>query len=240
MWATSCELQAASFKLRASSSKLKAESSILEARRSPLSLPLASTLQYKAGMASLHRHAEDNLRYIRSTMERAGAFTAVPGWGGSLMGAVGLLAAFAASRQETPQRWLAAWLIAAVLAVIIGGAAVLMKSRAAGVPFLSRPARQFALSFSPPIFVGALLTVVLADRGAWELLPAVWLLLYGTAVITGGTFSVPAVPVMGVLFLFLGALALFAPSGWGDPLLAIGFGVLHVLFGALIAWRYGG
>ena len=189
---------------------------------------------------SLHQAAADNLRYIRSTMERAGAFTNVPGWGGALMGVVGLAGAFAASRQQTPQRWLIAWSLAAVVAVLIGSAAVLVKSRASGVPFLSKPARQFALSFAPPVFVAALLTLVLADRGSYDLLPAIWLLLYGTAVITAGTFSVRIVPMMGVLFLFLGVIALFAPAAWADPLLAAGFGVLHVIFGVVIARRYGG
>jgi hypothetical protein len=189
---------------------------------------------------SLHRAAADNLRYIRSAMERAGAFTAVPGWGGVLMGLVGLGGAFVASRQPDSQRWLLAWVVAALLAVLIGGAAVLVKSKAAGVPFLSRPARQFALSFAPPVFVGALLSAVLYDRGSFDLLPGVWLLLYGTAVITAGTFSVRVVPFMGAIFLLLGVIALFGPAAWGDLLLGAGFGVLHIVFGAIIARRYGG
>ena len=190
--------------------------------------------------APLHAHAAENLTYIRDAMEKAASFTAVPGWGGVAMGLTGLAAAIIAYAQPTPAAWLATWLGTAVLASVIGILAVLIKSRAAGVPFLSRPARQFALSFSPAILTGALLTAAFYQAGLVSFLPGVWLLLYGAAVVAAGTFSIPVVPLMGVLFLFLGAVALFTPPLVGQVCLAAGFGVLHIVFGVVIARRYGG
>ncbi|MEP6744529.1 MAG: hypothetical protein ABJB33_03455, partial [Gemmatimonadota bacterium] len=59
-------------------------------------------------------------------------------------------------------------------------------------------------------------------------------------VITAGAFSVRAVPLMGVGFMVLGAIALLAPAIRGDLLLAAGFGGLQIIFGVLIARRHGG
>jgi hypothetical protein len=105
---------------------------------------------------------------------------------------------------------------------------------------MDAPAKRFALSFAPPMLVGALLTVALVRAGLPGALPGVWLLLYGAGIVTGGTFSVPVVPVMGLSFMGAGAAALFAPAGWGDAIMAAGFGGLHLLFGFIIARRHGG
>ena len=189
---------------------------------------------------SLHEHAAENLVFIRDAMERAGSFTAVPGWGGVVMGLTGVAAAIIAAGQETPQAWLVTWVAAAVVASAVGLVAILLKSREAGVPFLSRPARQFAFSYSPAILAAALITAALVRAGLHSFLPGVWLLLYGAAVVAGGTYSVRIVPLMGMLFFFLGAIALFSSRLIGDISLGVGFGALHIIFGAIIARRHGG
>ena len=188
----------------------------------------------------MHEHAIESIRYIRDTMERSAAFTAVPGWGGFVMGCSALAAAVVASRQTSIDAWLAVWLLEGALAIAIGVFAVRRKMRAAHMSLQSGPARKFLFSFLPPLGVGAILTLVLIRAGFINAIPGVWLLLYGTGVVTGGAFSVPAVPVMGFCFMAEGALALFAPITWRDSLLAAGFGGLHMLFGAIIARRYGG
>lgn len=189
---------------------------------------------------SLQTHAMDNLRLIRETMERAASFTAVPGWGGVAMGFSALAAAAIASRQPTLERWLATWLLEAACAMTLAVLAIRRKARAAQVPVISAPARRFVLSFAPPLAVGGLLTAVLYRAGVPSPIPGVWLLLYGTGVVTGGAFSVRVVPVMGLCFMTLGAVALFCPFAWGTAFLAAGFGGLHLIFGIVIARRYGG
>ncbi len=184
--------------------------------------------------------AMDNLRYIRETMESAGAFTAVPGVGGVIMGVTALLAAVLASRQISTEMWLGTWLTEAVLAFGIGALAMTRKARAARTPVLFGPTRKFALSLAPPIAVAALLTIVLYRAGLTGAIPAMWLLLYGAGVVTGGAFSVKIVPVMGLCFMSEGAIALFCPASWGNAFMAAGFGGIHILFGIIIAWRYGG
>ncbi len=188
----------------------------------------------------LHTHAMDNLRYIREAMERAGSFTAVPGWGGVAMGVVALAAGAVAGGQREPAAMLGVWLIAGVAAAAIGVATTLWKARRAEAPVLSGPARKFALGFAPPVAAGAALTLALYQAGMLWLIPGVWLLLYGTAVVAGGVFSVRPVPAMGLCFMAAGAAALFGPAEWGNWFLTAGFGGIHIVFGVLIARRYGG
>lgn len=188
----------------------------------------------------IHTHAIENLRYIREMMERSGSFTAVPGWGGVAMGVTALGAAFAAARSANPLAWLGVWIAEAVLALAIGAWSVYRKTRATGEELFSAPLRKFALSFAPPLVAGALLSVVLFRAGVQQALPGTWLCLYGAGIVAGGAFSVRVVPVMGMCFLGLGAVALFLPAAWGDAALAVGFGGLHIAFGIVIARRYGG
>ncbi len=189
---------------------------------------------------ALHDRAMDNLKFIRETMERASSFTAVPGWGGVLMGATALAASVVAAWQPTLNLWLATWVVEALLALVIGGWAMDRKARRVETPVLSGPGRKFALSYAPPILAGMLMTIMLLRVGAVSALPGTWLLLYGTGVVTGGAFSVRIVPVMGLCFMLLGAVALFAPAAWGNYLMAAGFGGLHIIFGIIIARRHGG
>ena len=189
----------------------------------------------------LHDHAIDNLRFIRETMELAGSFTAVPGWGGVAMGATALAAAGLASHASSPRGWLIAWLVEGAVALAIGLAAMGRKARAGGVPLWSAPVRKFVFSFVPPLVAGAALTVVLWRAGLMPAIPGVWLMLYGAGVIAAGAFSVRVVPVMGLGFLAIGLLAIFSPPLLGpDFWLGLGFGGLHIVFGAMIARKYGG
>lgn len=191
-------------------------------------------------MPALDHKAIDNLRYIRSTMERAGSFTAVPGWGGAAVGVTAIFAAWIASLQPTSGRWIAIWLAEAILALAV---LLWMMQRKAGVvrsPITSGPGRRFVLAFLPPMVVGGLLTWALFAAGAYNLIAGSWLLLYGTGVITGGAYSVRVVPIMGLGFLVIGAVALFSPPAWNDWCLAAGFGVLHIVFGTIIARNHGG
>lgn len=202
-------------------------------------LKLSQVDQNSEPIAPSDRAIED-LRFIRRTMERGTTFTAVPGWGGIAIGLSALAAAVLASGQPTAEGWLLVWTLEALLAVAVGAAAIHRKARRAGLPVLSGAGRKFLLSFLPPALAGAVLTAAIWQVGADSLLPGAWLLLYGAAVVTAGTFSVKIVPVMGVCFMVLGVFALLAMPAAGDVSMAVGFGGLHILFGTVIAARHGG
>jgi hypothetical protein len=182
----------------------------------------------------------DDLRFIRDTMERSAAFTAVSGWGQVLLGVTAIVAAVLAARQATSFAWLRVWLGEGLLAAAIGLLACTWKANRRGLPLFSGPARKVALGLAPPLVAGAFLTFLLFRSGFQSALPATWLLLYGAGIMTGGSFSVPIVPVMGLCFMLLGGLAVLGPLALGNWFLAAGFGGLHILFGLWIARRHGG
>lgn len=200
----------------------------------------------------IHDRAIQDLSFIRRTMEGAASFTGVPGWGLVAVGGTAVMAAIVAQGQDIAGNWLLVWLIEAVLAVSLSAVFLWLKARrmagAGRRPALGIPGRKFLLGFWPAIMAGAVLTFSLVDvRTAFtaeatvpRILPGLWLLLYGVAVVTAGMHSVRAVPAMGIGFMALGALALFVPALSGDLMLGIGFGGLQMAFGVAIARRHGG
>ncbi len=189
---------------------------------------------------ALSAHVIEDLHFIRETMESAGSFTAVPGWGGVGMGITALATASLAPQPVHATAWMLTWLAAALCAFALGAAGVYWKARRVGTPVLTSPGRKFVLSLFPPLLSGAVISYAVYSAGPVRLLPSVWLLLYGVGVMSAGTFSVRVVPVMGLCFLLAGVAALFCPAAWGNAVMAAGFGGLHIIFGTIIARRYGG
>jgi hypothetical protein len=202
-------------------------------------MAIASEVNARSRRAALEVYAADNLQFIRDTMERAAAFTAVPGEGGVVIGVSALAAGWVARGYPLEKQfWI--WLLEGILAAGLGMAALVSKSKRLSLPLSSRTAKRTLMSFATPVLAGVMLTVALYRADALTLFAGLWLLLYGVAVITGGAFSVRVVPLMGLCFLALGSLALVTPAAWGNWFMMIGFGGLHLVFGAVIARKHGG
>ena len=189
---------------------------------------------------SLEEHALNNLRYIRDMVDRARPVTLVPGWGGVAMGLTALLATWIAAQQTTREAWLLTWEVEVVIAVLVGATALWWKARQSNERLGNANVRKFGLAFAPPIVAGALITAKLHTGGPVELLPGLWMCLYGAAVTAGGLHSVAIVPIMGACFVATGAVALFVPFTAAQWLMAAAFGGLHIGFGLAIARRHGG
>ena len=188
----------------------------------------------------ISNRAAADLTYIRSAMERSSAFTAVPGIGGVVTGVIGLIAAIVGARQPTDERWLATWLVAASVALVVELAALTWKARRVAIAMTAKNARRFALGTAAPLFAGGAITYDLWLTRDFTVMAPVWLLLYGVGVLTGGMFSVPVVGALGACFMATGIAASLTPPEWGNVWLGIGFGGLHVGFGAYIARYHGG
>jgi hypothetical protein len=195
-------------------------------------------LQSAAAVPAVERpEAAEALRYIRDTMQQAGAFTAVSGRGLILVGLTALPASWLASRQAGAG-FLAVWIGEALIAIAIAAFTIYRKAVATGTPLVSGPARKVAMGLLPAIAAGAVLTAVFYRAGKPELIVPTWLLLYGVGVVAGGAWSVAAVPIMGAAFMVLSLPAFIFP--WPDVWMAVGFGLLHMVFGTVVTKRYGG
>ncbi|MGD9564152.1 MAG: hypothetical protein AB7F88_18335 [Pyrinomonadaceae bacterium] len=202
--------------------------------------PIRGTLIEQNEPITLGDRAIDNVRYIREMMERSASFTAVPGYGGILMGVTAVAAAYIANQQVYLVNSLTVWLAEAALGFLIGLLAMWQKTKISGESLFSAPARKFAFGFAPPLIAGVIIVLGLWGYGHYYVMAPVSMVCYGVAVICGGAFSVRVVPVMGWCFLALGAIAFALPSNYGNLMMAASFGVLHIIFGAIIARRYGG
>lgn len=188
----------------------------------------------------LHDRASESLAFIRTTMARSAAFTGVPGRGGVGMGVIALVAAVVAHRQHDARIWLTVWLTAAWLAAMVGLLAMWLKARRHGLPLWSASGRRFAQAFAPSLVAGAVLTVALMRADRPDLLPATWLLLYGSGVVAGAVASLPVLAWIGAALMALGGAAAVTPVAWGDAWMALGFGVVHIAFGIVIVRKHGG
>ncbi|HTK96500.1 MAG TPA: hypothetical protein VL379_00635 [Pseudomonadales bacterium] len=187
-----------------------------------------------------HEHALSQLRYIRSTMDGATRFTAVPGAGTAVIGVTAFVAAGLGQMQSTRDAMLSVWVGEAVVAGGIGLVALIVKSRSAGIDLTRGAARKFVLALMPSAVCAAAIALALAVQGQTTLIPAVWLTGYGSAVVAAGTHSVSTVPIMGAAFVVAGLAALFVAPQFHNALLALAFGGIHLTFGMHIARHHGG
>ena len=190
---------------------------------------------------SLHARALENVAFVRGVMERTSHFTAVPGWGGVVMGITAIGAAVLAATQHAPRQWFGIWAAEAALSVIVGVVAIVIKARLHNVPLGAGPARRFAFCMLPALVSGAALTAACAGAEAWTLLPVVWLLLYGVGVCAAGAVSSPpVVSLLGLALVAGGTAAAFSPATWGNWYLAALSGVGHIVAGIVIIRHHGG
>lgn len=189
------------------------------------------------GPIPIESRALGHLAYIRRSIDSSGSM-AVPGMAGIVMGSIGIVATIVASVPRGVPHWLEIWLIAAVVALVVGGATMARQAAESGHARYLGPVRKFLLCLCPALFAGAVLTFVLWRMNATQLIPGVWLLLYGCAVLSASTVTVARtmrlISIMGVLFMLLGLLAFVSPPQVHTAILGLGFGALHSIFGVLI------
>lgn len=188
----------------------------------------------------IQEQAEDNLRFIRSAMERAERVSAVSGAGAMAMGVLALLAMAVSTASTDLSQQLLVWIGTAFVAGTTGAVACTLKARKNGMPFFADPGRRFLLCLIPSLLVGVVLTATLLPGPQASLLPGLWMMLYGAGVLAAGTYAAPPVMNMGGGFLVIGVFTLALPESWANVLLGLSFGGLHLFFGYQVFKHHGG
>ena len=187
--------------------------------------------------AAIESRALGTLAYIRASIESSSSMD-VPGMAGIVMGVIGVLAAIVVSLPRWAAHWLGIWLAAAVIALVLGGALVARQIAQRGHSRYLGPVRKFLLCLCPALFAGAVLTLVFETAGMRNVIPGMWLLLYGCAVLSASTVTVAGIArlicMMGGLFVALGLMTFALPVAAHTAMLGLGFGILHIVFGFLI------
>ena len=187
--------------------------------------------------AAIESRALGTLAYIRASIESSSSMD-VPGMAGIVMGIIGLLAAIVVSLPRWAAHWLGIWLAAAAVAFLLGGALVARQIVQRGHTRYLGPARKFLLCLCPALFAGAVLTQVCVTAGMANVIPGMWLLLYGCAVLSASTVTTAGIArlicIMGAIFVALGLMTFALPATAHTAMLGLGFGVLHIIFGFLI------
>ncbi len=189
------------------------------------------------GPVPIESRALGTLSYIRSSIESATTL-AVPGMAGIVMGCIGVAAAVVTSLPAFAPQWLPIWLVAAALAFLLGGASLARQAALRGNTRYFGPLRKFLLCLCPALLAGAVLTLTLWRADLPRIIPGVWLLLYGCAVLSSSTVTLAAtfrlIITMGALFVVVGLVTLELPARLHMLALGAGFGGLHLIFGFLI------
>ena len=157
---------------------------------------------------------------------------------GIVMGTIGALTAIAVSLPRWASHWLGIWLVAAVIALLLGGAMVARQVAHRGHSRYWGPARKFLLCLCPALLAGAVMTLVLWNAALTAAIPGMWLLLYGCAVLSASSVTSAGIAKlicgMGALFVVLGATTFLLPANTHTLMLGVGFGGLHIVFGVRI------
>lgn len=191
----------------------------------------------------------DTLHDIKRMMEKSSRFISLSGWSGIAAGICGLGGAYFAARlidtvtsnpvNETDLRWNLIRLAALVFVAAFSTAFIFtyLRSRKEGTPIWGQAARRLMINTMIPMIAGGVLILRLIDLQQYALVSPSMLLFYGLALIQGSKYTIGEIRYLGYLELVLA----FANLWFMDhPLLfwTIGFGVLHIVYGVIMWWKY--
>jgi hypothetical protein len=183
-------------------------------------------------------HAEHTLETIRTLMERSQCYEHISGYSGLLAGAVTLLGCAVLRLDLLPFAYPANFVVvwSAVFAIVLASHLLLTfgRARQRGEPVWSRQARTISLAVLPAFGAALAVTMLMWRLGRPDLVPALWLTLYGSGVLATSFFAPRSIAWLGGTCFALGTMGLLTPHAHPILTMAIGFGVTHAGFGAAV------
>lgn len=192
----------------------------------------------------------DEIKEIRKMMEESSRFLSLSGLSGILVGVYALTGSFVAwvliysektikdflYENITPQVSLVAGIVL-ILSVVTIVWLTSSKTKKAGKKFWNPGTRLMLINLALPITAGGVLTLIFVVRGVYEIAAPATLMFYGLALATAAKFTRQEIFWLGVFEIVLGIFAALIPS-LGLLFWAFGFGVLHIIYGVLMYFRY--
>lgn len=199
------------------------------------------------------------LEEIKQMMDRSSRFVSLSGWSGVAAGICALVAAWLARKKfhayaineneyeaktnytrdgnllQLDRELLILAAVTFIAAFFFAFLFTYLRSRKTGVPIWGLMARKVMISLAVPMIVGGLLIWRITDFGLYGLVAPACLIFYGLALINASKFTLSEVRYLGYLQLLLGVINLWV-MGYGLYFWAVGFGILHILYG-IIMWN---
>lgn len=195
----------------------------------------------------------DDLQEIRSIMEQSTRFLSLSGLSGIFAGIFALVGAYIVYSETnytelvrqgivpvdsiSVTKMLTIAIVVLVLSVSAGIGLSWRKANKAGKSMWSPAAKRLIFHSMIPLIVGGLLILILLSRGYWSIIAGMSLIFYGLALLQASNYTFGQVKYLGILEMILGLLAIQYP-GRGLYFWAIGFGLLHILYGSAMYFLY--
>ncbi|MDN5200441.1 hypothetical protein QQ008_03690 [Fulvivirgaceae bacterium BMA10] len=196
----------------------------------------------------------NDISEIRSMMERSSRFISLSGLSGVFAGIYALIGAHIANDIMNPVNYditeklktlttsnlkllMLDVTIVLVLAIATGIFFTVRRAKKANQKIWDRTVQRLLINLFIPLAAGGLFCLTMIFRGVIGFVAPATLIFYGLALINASRYTVSDIRSLGLAEIALGLIAASFP-GYGLIFWAIGFGILHILYGAIMYFKY--
>ncbi|HEY2583021.1 MAG TPA: hypothetical protein VGI43_14505 [Mucilaginibacter sp.] len=128
-------------------------------------------------------------------------------------------------------------LLVLIASLVTGYILTSRKAKKNGQPIWGKTSQVMLFHLATPLATGGILILIFSSRGYFEIIAPLMLIFYGLALISAGNFTFNYIKYLGICEIVLGLIAACLP-GYGLLFWAIGFGLLHIIYGSMVYFKY--